>query len=224
MKNKKNKILQNDKFKYFKLLLNQKGYTIKDLKCEVSLMICHMLIENYLTAEKEGNSSMVMEEFQDSDKKLIFVMMQELQNSIYNNILTIEKIKIISMNKNKSQKNLIQYKLTEPLSHFYNLGINSLKSKILEQNEKGINILWIPELIAITLINDLENEGYSYKKFTFIDEFDFDRLFRVYNNTNILLKRKEGKQLISLENQTIINKMQNVSNHIAASIISSKYK
>jgi hypothetical protein len=71
--------------------------------------------------------------------------------------------------KDKSQKDLIQFKLTEPLSYFYTIGVNTLKSKIIEQNGTGENILWIPELIAITLINDLKNEGYYFNKFSFIN-------------------------------------------------------
>jgi len=221
---KRNRSNKNDKMKYLKILLSQKGFTLKDLKCEAALMICCMLIDNYLIIEKEGKSSAVIKGVTSNDVKVIFEMMENFQASLYENVLSTEELQVIIDNKSKSQKSLIKYKLIEPLAYFYNVGVNRLKSKIIEQNGSDTNILWIPELIAITLIQDMIEEGYIFTKFPFLEEIDFTRLFDIYIKTNSKLKQTESIKLFSKENTTIISKMQNVSNSIASALINCKYK
>lgn len=84
--------------------------------------------------------------------------------------------------------------------------------------------MWIPELIAITLIQDMIEEGYLFTKFPFLEEIDFTRLFNIYIKTNSKLKQTESIGLFSKENKTIISKMQNVSMGVAKTLIDSKYK
>ena len=218
-----NRSNKNDKMKYLKVLLSQKGFTLKDLKCEAALMICSMLIDNYLIIEEEGKSSSVIKDVTTNDVKVIHEMMKNLQASLYENVLSTKELQVIIDNKSKSQKSLIKYKLIEPLAYFYNKGVNRLKSKIIEQNGSAEKILWIPELIAITLIQDMKEEGYKFTKFPFIEEIDFTRLFTIYIKTNSKLKEIESIELFSKKEKTIISKMQNVSNSIASALINCKY-
>ena len=57
------KIIQKDteKQKYLKYYLIEKGYTLKDLKCEVILMICDMLIDNYIKSEYDCNNELLLD-------------------------------------------------------------------------------------------------------------------------------------------------------------------
>lgn len=216
--------LETNNFKYLKLFLEQKKYTLKDLKCEVVLMICYTLIEHYLLVEENEATPYIDDLYTVSDVELIFETINKLQTLIYDNILTIKKIQILEMKEPKTEKELLQYKLTKPLSYFFNIGVNRLKYKLVELYGKEENVLWIPELIAITIINDLKDEGYNFQNFKFLNEIDFESIFNIYNKTNILMKKKKGDSFISKENKTIIDNMQNISNSMVISLINSKYK
>lgn len=79
------------------MFLMQKRYTLKDLKCEAALMICSMLIDNYLTIEKEGKSSSVIEGIPSDNLNVIYNIMKQLHLSLYANILIVEKLQKIKI-------------------------------------------------------------------------------------------------------------------------------
>jgi hypothetical protein len=216
----------NQRQHFLKLLLLSKKYTIKDLKCEVILLMCDMLIENYLEAEKQNKIKLILEDFTESDSNIIKNTLEDLQKEIKNNTIPISSIQYLINNYNKSENDLIKAKLLEPISYFYNIGINSLKSKMLSQNEEKNNLQWIPDLICIHLILDMELENYHFSKFDFLKKFDFEKLITIYQKTNIKLKEKNGISLFSKDKNkiTIINKMQNISSTVVKSLINSKYK
>tara|TARA_B100001063_G_scaffold240444_1_gene265482 strand:- start:2548 stop:3228 length:681 start_codon:yes stop_codon:yes gene_type:complete len=211
------------KQKYLKTYLLQKRYTLKDLKCEVILMICDMLIDNYIKAEDDGKNEKLIEELTATEKILIYTNMKNLQEDIQKNILTIDKIQYIIDNQSKDKNSLIEAKLIDSCHYFYNLCATKLKSAIISRTNNENELKWIPDLIAILLIQDMKEKGYSFNKFKFIEEYDFDRLFSVYMKTNILLKQKNKISLFSKE-KTIINIMESVSYEIVKELINSKYR
>lgn len=223
---KAKRIINNQRQHFLKLLLLSKRYTIKDLKCEVILLICDMLIENYLDSEKQNKTKLILEDFTETDSNIIKNTLEELQNEIRTHCVPISSIQYLINNYDKSERDLIKAKLSEPISYFYNIGINSLKSKMLSQNEEKNNLQWIPDLICIHLILDMELEDYYFSKFDFLKKFDFEELIKIYQKTNIKLKEKDGISLFSREQNkiTIINKMQNISSTVVKSLINSKYR
>jgi hypothetical protein len=216
----------NQRQHFLKLLLLSKKYTIKDLKCEVILLMCDMLIENYLEAEKQNKIKLILEDFTESDSNIIKNNLEDLQNEIRTHCIPISSIQYLINNYNRSEDDLIRAKLSEPISYFYNIAVNSLKSKMLSQNEEKNNLQWIPDLICIHLILDMELENYYFSKFDFLKKFDFEKLILIYQKTNIKLKEKDGISLFSKDKNkiTIINKMQNISSTVVKSLINSKYK
>lgn len=212
-----------EKQKYLKTYLLQKRFTLKDLKCEVILIMCDMLIDNYLNAEENGESEELIENLSTNEKNLIFNNMKSLQKNIQESILTIDKIQYIINNQQKDRKSLLKAKLIDSSHYFYNLCAEKLKSSIIAKTNDTESLKWIPDLIVILLIQDMKEIGYSFNKFKFIDEYDLDKLFSIYLNTNILLKKKNKITLFSKE-KTIINIMENVSLDIVEELIKSKYK
>lgn len=217
------KINNIQKQKYLKAYLLQKRYTLKDLKCEVILMICDMLIDNYIKAEDDGKSEKLVEDLTTTEKKLIYTNMKNLQEDIQKNILTIDRIEFIINSQEKDINSLNEAKLIGSCQYFYNVCALKLKSAIFSKTHNEDDVKWIPDLIAILLIQDMKEKGYSFNKFKFIEEYDFDRLFNLYMKTNILLKQKNKISLFSKE-KTIINIMESVSYEIVEKLINSKYK
>tara|TARA_B100001063_G_scaffold6947_1_gene5222 strand:+ start:2892 stop:3572 length:681 start_codon:yes stop_codon:yes gene_type:complete len=219
----KNKSNNLQKQKYLKTYLIQKNYTLKDLKCEVILIICDMLIDNYINAEDKGKNEKLVEELTVTEKKLVYTNMKNLQEDIQKNILTIDKIQYIINNQQKDNQGLMKAKLLDSTYYFYNLCATKLKSSIISRTKDEDNLKWIPDLIVISLIQDMVENGYSFNKFEFIQNYDLNRLFNVYMKTNTLLKQKDNISLF-LKEKTIISIMENVSYEIVEELINSKYK
>lgn len=66
------------KQKYLKIYLHQRNYTLKDLKCEIVLMICDMLIENYLYVEDTANAELISD-FTSDERNTIYNTMKDLK-------------------------------------------------------------------------------------------------------------------------------------------------
>ena len=128
------------KQKYLKTYLHQRNYTLKDLKCEIVLMICDMLIENYLYVEDTANAEELISDFTSDERNTIYNTMKDLKKDIQENILTIDKVQNIINNQIKNPNNLTQSKLLICLYYFYNLCADALiylfyyKLKIFHQN------------------------------------------------------------------------------------------
>lgn len=89
------------KQKYLTQYLIQRSFTLKDLKCEVILMVCDMLIDNYKLADDKEISEVLIEGFTQTEQGIISETMKDLQKDIQENILTIEKIQVIINSQNK---------------------------------------------------------------------------------------------------------------------------
>ena len=90
------------KQKYLTQYLIRKAYTLKDLKCEIILMVCDMLIENYLI--DEDNSDVLMSGITQAERSIVNETMRNLQIDIHQNILTINKIQEIINSQKKRYK------------------------------------------------------------------------------------------------------------------------
>ena len=99
-----------EKQKYLKMYLIKKGHTLKDLKCEVILMICDMLIDNFIKSEEKGDNELLLENIAFSDRGLVLSTLKDLQKDIQENILTIDKVQNIINNQIKNPNNLTQSK------------------------------------------------------------------------------------------------------------------
>lgn len=213
--------LQNKQY-FLKIYLQSRGYTLKDLKCEVILMMCEMLIDEFIKAENNHKNEILIKDFPDSHKKYIYSNLKQLQVDLKENILTIDKMQLIVNSQNLSKENFIKAKITESLFFFYNLCATTLKNAILKRN-KNEKIKWIPDLLCISLIQDMTEKDYTFQYFTFLKKYNFNNILNIYYETNFLLKKKENVTLLSRE-QTIISQMFNVSMDIVEKLISTKYK
>ena len=224
-KSNNNRIKQKDteKQKYLKFYLIEKRYTLKDLKCEVILMICDMLIDNYIKSEDDSNNELLLDNLTLSDRGLILNTLKELQKDIKYNILTIDKLQSIINKKNENKHALIQSIIVNSSYYFYNYCADNLKSSILNRTASENKIKWIPDLICFSLIQEMIERNYNFNKFTFINKCDLEKIFSIYNKTNILIKKRDNISFLSKE-KTIIDNMMDVSTEIVEKLIKSKYK
>ena len=211
-----------EKQKYLKMYLIKKGHTLIDLKCEVILMICDMLIDNFIKSEEKGDNELLLENIAFSDRGLVLSTLKDLQKDIQENILTIDKVQNIINNQIKNPNNLTQSKLLICLYYFYNLCADALKYSILKRNNED-KIKWIPDLICISIIQEMIEKNYYFNKFTFIDNYNFDEIFSIYNRTNILIKKRDNISFLSKE-KTIIGTKMAVSSEVVDRLINSKNK
>ena len=209
------------KQKYLTQYLIRKAYTLKDLKCEVILMVCDMLIENYLI--DEDNSDVLMSGITQAERSIVNETMRNLQIDIHQNILTINKIQEIINSQKKDINSLNHARLVECVQFFYNFCVDNIQSLVISNSIQKDNIKWIPDLLCIYLIQDMKEQTYLFNKFTFLDKYNFEELFLIYQKTNIILKKKANISLISQE-KTIIDVMANLSYEVVDKLVNVKYK
>lgn len=211
------------KQKYLKTYLHQRNYTLKDLKGEIVLMICDMLLENYLYVEDTANAEELISDFTSDERNTIYNTMKDLKKDIQENILTIEKVQNIMILQNENKDTLTKARLADSTYYFYNTCINYLEflitSTSIDKNKK----MWIPDLICLYLIQDMKESGYTFNKFTFLDKYDFDSIFRIYEKINITFKKVGNLSMFSKE-KTRIDIMSNISYEIVTKLINTKYK
>ena len=209
---------------YLKLYLQQRTQTIKDLKCEVILMFCGMLITEYIKIESTENGEFLIDDYSPfEDKKYILNILKELDSHITKNCFTIERIIEILINQNQNEETLLKANLIEPLYFYYNTCVNAIKSTILKKNNLNDNIQWMPDLICFTLINDMLENNYTFNKFKFIKNYDFQNILTIYSDADIIIKKREGISFLSKQ-PTIISEMMNISFEIVNKLINTNYK
>ena len=211
------------KQKYLTQYLIKRSFTLKDLKCEVILMVCDMLIDNYILADDKEASEVLIEGFTQTDRSIISETMKDLQKDIIENILTIDKIQAIINSQNNDINRLYQARLVDCVQYFYNLCVNHLQHLVISNSADEDRIKWIPDLLCIYLIQDMKEKDYPFNKFTFLDKYDLDNLFVIYQKTNIILKKKNKISMIS-QGKTIIDIMANISYDVVEKLVNSKYK
>jgi hypothetical protein len=182
-----------------------------------------MLIENYLYVEDNMPSQDLESEFTSDERIIIYTTMKDLRKDIQENILTIDKIQNIMTLQNENMNTLNKARLTDSTYYFYNICINYLEFLITSNSVDKNNKMWIPDLICIYLIQDMKENTYSFSKFTFLDKYDFDSLFRIYEKINIDLKKTHKISIFSKE-KTRIDIMANISYEIVSKLITTKYK
>ncbi len=212
-----------EKQKYLTQYLLQRSYTLKDLKCEVILMVCDMLIENYILSDDNETSEVLIDSFNQEEQSIINETMKDLQKDIHESILTIDRIQIIIDSYHKDKNSLYKAKLVAGVQYFYNLCVNHMQHLVIVNSVDENKIKWIPDLLCIYLIQDMKEKGYSFDKFTFLNKYDFENLFVIYQKTNIVLKKKDQISMIAKE-KTIIDIMASVSYDVIEKLVNSKYK
>lgn len=221
MKKKNNNL---DKQYYLKVYLQKRNQTLKDLKCEVILMFCGMLINEYIKIENTENSELLIDDYYPfDDNKYILNILKEMNKNIITNCFTIEKILEVLINQNQDNESLLKANLIEALYFYYNICVNAMKSTILKKNKPNDSIRWMPDLICFTLINDMLENNYTFNKFSFIKNYDFENILRIYSDANIIIKKQKNISLLSKE-QTVISEMMNISSEIVTKLINTKYK
>ena len=148
------------KQKYLTQYLIKRSFTLKDLKCEVILMVCDMLIDNYILADDKEASEVLIEGFTQTDRSIISETMKDLQKDIIENILTIDKIQAIINSQNNDINRLYQARLVDCVQYFYNLCVNHLQHLVISNSADEDRIKWIPDLLCIYLIQDMKENNY----------------------------------------------------------------
>lgn len=198
------------------------GKTLKDLKVEVILIFCLKLIREYIQSEDNkidfGYSCYMTNE----EQNLIYTKLKELESSLLKHIFTIEEIYKIIIDKS-SKESIIKAIVMEPRLYFYDVIVKRFISKMNLFSDNGKNY-YIPEMLALYLIIDMKEKGYSFKDFRFIEEFDFLNLIEIYNKINLQIKKMNDIKINTpLMNQTTISKMQHLSLYLTNVLAKAKY-
>ena len=214
---------------YLGLYLAHRGFTIKDLKAESALILCYDLFSDFLSENIE-NTIFLLEDKKETD--YIKSKVKELHEYLGSGTI-IPSVSIQAMidhaSDNPEDKNMLHKARTiQPTYYFYNILVNSFKTRIEHFFEKEENKMYIPELLAFHIIGEMKEKGYNFKKFPFIENYDFLPIFKIYEDTNRALKQQKNlprfKKKTNLKELTLITKMQMISITMVEKLISTKYK
>lgn len=209
------------------LALISRAMDLKDIKCEVVLIMCKDLVQKYLKSNDEGKLVNLREDGKENTltNNIILNEMKRLEELFKDSVLSADNLQIIMSTQHSSSTNKIKARLVEPKAFFYNILSRSFIAKMKELQKNEEKLSWIPDQLAVFLILDMIEKGYTFKKFSFIQKYDFSTILSIYTKNNIELKKELGVSLFSpKEKQTIITKMQMLSSHIIEKLVSSKYK
>ena len=138
------------------LYLKSKGYTIKDLKAESTLIFCLNLINEYINGELTETSSYSNDyNISYEDRIIIFASMLEIRDYLITVVLSADKLQdMLKCQDTKIDK--MKARLIEPQSYFYNVIAKKFHSKLNSLFEEE-NKYYIPEqLVVYTIIEGLE--------------------------------------------------------------------
>ncbi|MFA9240553.1 MAG: hypothetical protein ACEQSQ_11800 [Candidatus Paceibacteria bacterium] len=196
--------------------------TLKELKSEVILIFCLNLIREYIQSEDNKIDFGYGCYMTNEEQYFIYTKMKELEKYLLKHVYTIERIHEI-MNDNSSKESIFKAVIMEPRSYFYKILVQRFVAKMNLFSGNGEKY-YIPELLALYLIFDMKEKGYSFKEFNFIEEFDFLSLIEIYNKINIKLRKINNIKINTpLNNQTTISKMQHLSIYLTNVLIEAKY-
>lgn len=233
------KTISNDKIRksrILKALLISKNYTEKDLRIECILMFCEYLLKEFLKDNAKRTNVLNLKEMEEAkirnldfedDTKDKFDIINEakiIQEYLKENILTVEKFDTLF--KKFVGQNSMPFHVTilEPYRFYFNKLSRLMDGKIKQNQDDS----WMPELLAFSLINNLKIEKeFSFSRYCFLNDYDFDKLLEQYNKVNLKLKRykqnnsEEKKSIFKIN--TIIDEMEEVAFMLADKIVNLKY-
>ena len=205
------------------LYLKSKGYTVKDLKAEATLIFCLNLINEYIKAELTETSKYSNEyNVSYEDRIVIFSSMLELRDYLITVVLSADKLQEILQCKD-TKVDKMKARLIEPQSYFYNVIARKFHSKLNSLFDDE-NKYYIPEQLVVYAIIDMKEKGYGFNRFKFVNDYDFTNILEMFSSVNIALRKTNSIGFRTpIKEQTIISKMQFLSLHITDELIKSKY-
>lgn len=205
------------------LYLKSKGYTVKDLKAEATLIFCLNLINEYIKAELTETSKYSNEyNVSYEDRIVIFSSMLELRDYLITVVLSADKLQEILQCKD-TKVDKMKARLIEPQSYFYNVIARKFHSKLNSLFDDE-NKYYIPEQLVVYAIIDMKEKGYGFNRFKFVNDYDFTNILEMFSSVNIALRKTNNIGIRTpIKEQTIISKMQFLSLHITDELIKSKY-
>lgn len=224
-------ILQIDDFKVNLLsnlltLIKFKNYNVANVKEEALLVIVHNLLGQYISAIEKGLDKPLIDNRNFDDEKIILNLASDIYKYLDEKIISSDIMDSIFNKSTKDSKYLSQAKLLEPIGYFYDILTRTYmnNSHLLEENEEGKQF-WIPELLAFSLIIDMKEYNYNFKKFEYISKLDLHEIMTKYNEISIkLLKENKINSFINTQNKSPIKAIQSISLIMVKKLISSKYK
>ncbi len=205
------------------LYLKSKGYTIKDLKSESTLIFCLNLINEYINGELTETSSCSNDyNISYEDRIIIFASMLEIRDYLITVVLSADKLQdMLKCQDTKIDK--MKARLIEPQSYFYNVIAKKFHSKLNSLFEEE-NKYYIPEQLVVYTIIDMKEKGYGFNRFKFVDDYDFSNILEMFIKVNLSLRKMNNIGIgTPIKEQTIISKMQSLSLSITEELIKSKY-
>lgn len=205
------------------LLLSTKFWTIQDLHAEVILIMCHTLLARYLEDERE-NKDKTNDVITPEENEMIYNSMNELFKYLSKTVYSYSRLDEIIINSFKNPQSNLKAKLIEPYAFYYNVLINNFASRLDFVTPKDAKKQYIPDLLVVELILHYQKEYYksAFKRFDFINNFDFNSIYQIYINVQAKERVHYNKQL-PIQEQTLIRKMRNVARFMVDKMVETKY-
>jgi hypothetical protein len=208
-------------------LLFIKKCTIKELKVEVIMVIVFDLLNEFLKENKNAKELIKLTKQDENDLNYIKTVALELVEFIGQLIISSKQMEFILINAQKSKELNQKALLVEPIAYFHSIAVRRYNSSLTQlcKEDKSNKIFWMPELLAFNLINDLKEKGYSYSKFDYVSNYDFERVFKIYIGFSKRVNQELNLNAIDNKlNRNLISKMNMLSSDIINSLVNSKYE
>lgn len=217
-----------DKINNLQLLCSQRMCTIKDVKAEALLSICHSFASDYIQIKKQPGYQENLENYVliEEDEKIIDELMNTFYKYLSIKILTYPKMIEYINNANRNTQSFTRAKLAEPINFFYKELTDSFVDRLIYVSNSTEKQTYVPSMLAIFLIIDFkEKASYLFEKYEFIKNQDFNKLSEIYYKLHKKLKAEQNISMTTpITEQTIIRKMSNVSLFMVEKLLSSDYK
>ncbi len=206
------------------LLCSSKLCSVKDVQAESVLMMVHSLCANYFVPKNE-NDYEEDKYISKEEKEIILNFNKELFDYLNQKIMSFPRLQVVLNEANKNSQAFIKARLVEPLGFYYNSLANSFIGRLNYLTEKDDKQMYIPDMLALFLILDFkEQTGYTFEKFDYIFKQDLEKIAAIYFKVNYKIKKENNITYSTpLQEQTVINKMQNISSFMIKKLTEAKY-
>ncbi len=179
---------------------------------------------NYIMSAENGKKIDTGRISKEEDEK-IYEFNARLFRYLSSKVMSFERIEKIMREANSSPQAFIKARLVEPFGFYYNILANSFSSRLKYCTKDGEPQLYVPDLLAIYTILDFKHKtGYTFDKFDYIKNIDFEEMLKIYHKVHA--KDKVEKQLTyrtHIQEQTVVKKMVEISIFMIDKLTTSSY-
>jgi hypothetical protein len=205
-------------------LLVSTNLTLKDMKLEMLLSFVGYLFDEYKRYKDDDfqeNPTITITSEPNNDD-FIEKMIEELSGYFEENVLSQERLFQIFRDGRLDYEHLLLAKQYEPLGVYYE------KLSILLRNGIPDGGLFMPEYLGLLLLHYyFQKIEYSFGRFSFLSQYDFQYVLEIYNDVNITLKKElveKNPNTRIWEHRTVFDRMEKIAQKMVDEYFTFHYK